>query len=224
MQNVAKRAWSIPWLGTRLLGERWNPSLLDTLAPSLKLWQKVAIALLFIGLLTLLGKARFYLPDNPVPITLQTFGVLLTGGVLGWRWGLFAIAGWYLLGMAGLPLFQGGGNGWAYVSGGLANAETGAHYVTGGYLIGFIIATWVAGVLSQRGWTHGRSLWPMLLSSLLIYLPGLLFLAAVSKGVTIENMFSLGMYPFIPGDLVKVMGASIVTGALWNIADHRAGK
>ena len=215
MQNVTHPARSIPWWGAGLFRGRWNPSLLDTLLPSLTLWQKLAIAVLFIGLLVALGRVRFYLPDNPVPITLQTFGVLLTGGILGWRWGLFAIAGWYLLGMAGLPVFKDGGNGWAYVSAG----------VTGGYLIGFIVAGWVVGVLAQRGWTHSRSLWPMLLGNLLIYLPGLLWLHFNDFGWPAEGeLFKSGMYPFIPGDLVKLMAASIVTGALWNVASRRAGE
>ena len=213
MQNVTHRTQSVPWWSAGLFRGRWNPSLLDTLLPSLAFWQKLAIALLFIGLLVALGRARFYLPDNPVPITLQTFGVLLTGGILGWRWGLLAIAGWYLLGMAGVPVFKDGENGWAYVSGG----------VTGGYLIGFILSGWVVGVLSQRGWTHGRSLWPMLLGGLLLYAPALLWLHYRDLGWPPEGeLFSKAMYPFIPGDLVKVMAASIVTGALWGMAGRRA--
>ena len=186
-------------------------------------WQKLAIALLFIGLLVALGRARFYLPGNPVPITLQTFGVFMTGAVLGWRWGIFSILGWYFLGMAGVPVFQGGGNGWAYVSGMTS--------VTGGFLIGFILSVGLVGFLSQRGWTHSRALWPILLASLLLYVPGLLFWFSApindvlpdAYQLTSSTLFQKGMYPFIPGDLVKVMGASIVTGVLWSVADRRRG-
>lgn len=224
MQGVAQRTWSIPRIGKELLGDRWHPSLLSYLYPSLTLRSKIAVSLIFVLLLTGLGQARFYLPDNPVPITLQTFGVLITGGILGWRWGFLSIIMWYLLGIAGLPMFQGGGSGWAYVSGGVSDPETGARYLTGGYLLGFMLATWMVGILSQRGWTHSRVLWPMLLSNLMIYLPGLLFLAIFSNAITLSNMFGIGMYPFIPGDLVKIMGASILTGALWKYADHRSDR
>ncbi len=195
-----------------LIGPR-TPPLIASLLPTATFVQKLAIAVLFIGLLVAFGRARFYLPDNPVPITLQTFGVLLTGGVLGWRWGSVSILGWYFMGMAGVPVFQGGGNGWAYVSG--------ATSVTGGFLIGFIACTWLVGFLSERGWTHSKSLWPMLLGALVIYIPGLLFWVAFSESLTLDNMLSRGMYPFIPGDLVKLAGASLATGVLWSVADRR---
>ena len=208
------------WNPRSLLGTP-NPSLMDSLLPSAVFWQRLAIALLFIGLLVALGRARFYLPDNPIPITLQTFGVLLTGGVLGFRWGMFSVLGWYFLGMAGVPVFQGGGNGWAYVSGGYNSS--GQQLLTGGYLIGIIACVALIGFLSQRGWTHSRTLWPILLGALIIYLPGVTFLAAFSESLNLGNMLSVGMYPFIPGDLVKLMGASMLTGALWILADRRRG-
>ena len=212
MQNVAARSRQISrWGIGSFIGAR-NPSLMQSLLPSASFWQKAAIALLFIGLLVAFGRARFYLPGNPVPITLQTFGVLLTAGVLGWRWGMVSILGWYFLGMAGVPMFQGGGNGWAYVSGS----------PTGGYLIGFILSVAFVGYLSQRGWNRGRSLWPILLGALLLYLPALLWLHYFDFGWPPEGqLFVAGMYVFMPGDLAKLMAAAVVTGALWAVADRR---
>ena len=201
-----KPAWR--WRVGTLLGPS-NPSLMEHAFPSAAFWQRLAISLVFIGLMVGFGRARFYLPDIPAPITLQTFGVLLTGGILGWRWGMVSILGWYFLGMAGTQVFQGGENGWAYVSGS----------PTGGYLIGFIASVAFVGYLSQRGWTHSRILWPMLGGALLLYLPGLLWLGAFDF-VAWDEVFSKGMYPFIPGDLVKLMGAALVTGALWTAADR----
>ena len=190
----------------------YNSSLMDSLFPSLNTLQRVAISLLFVGLLVSFGRATFYLPDNPVPITFQTTGVLLIGGVLGLRWGIFAILVYYLLGMAGVPVFKDGGNGWHYVTG----------TVTGGYLIGFVVASVLVGYLSQHGWNRGRSLWPMLLGSLSIYVPGLLWLHYFDFGWPAEGeLFSGGMYPFIPGDLVKLMIASLVVGFGWKLADRR---
>ena len=213
MEQAARRVRAIPRWNLRALLGRPNQPLMEALLPSATFWQKLVIALLFIGLLVALGRMRFYLPNNPVPITLQTFGVLLTGGVLGWRWGLSAVLGWYFMGMAGVPVFQGGGNGWAYVSG--------ATSLTGGYLIGFILCTGLVGFFSQRGWTHSRTLSPMLLSALLIYLPGLLFLASFAESIDAGNVFNVGMYPFIPGDLVKVIAAVLITSGLWTVADRR---
>ena len=196
-----------------LLGAYERP-LMEQLLPSSTTLHRFAIALLFVGILVAMGRARFYLPDNPVPITLQTFGVLAAGGVLGLRWGMFTILTYYFLGMAGVPVFKDGGNGWAYLSG----------TPTAGYIIGFIAATWLVGYLSQHGWSRARVLWPMLLGSLLVYVPGLLWLHYFDFGWPAPGeLFSAGMYPFIPGDLVKLMGAAIVVGGLWTLADRRRG-
>ena len=190
----------------------YNASLMDTLFPSINTLQRVAVSLFFVGLLVSFGRVTFYLPDNPVPISFQTTGVLLMGGVLGLRWGLFAVLVYYFMGMAQVPVFKDGGNGWDYVSG----------TATAGYLIGFIAAVPLVGYLSQRGWNRGRVLWPMLLGNLMIYVPGLLWLHYRDLGWPPEGeLFSAAMYPFIPGDLVKLMIASLVVGAGWAIADKR---
>ena len=212
MQMVAKSGQIIveakPW---SLIGPL-NQSLMDALFPSINIFHRVAISLLLVGVLVAFGRATFYLPGNPVPISFQTTGVLLMGGVLGLRWGLFAILVYYFLGMAGVPVFKDGGNGWAYVSGS----------VTAGYIIGFIASVPIVGYLSQHGWNRGRILWPMLLGNLFIYVPGLLWLHFFDLGWPAEGeLFKGGMYPFIPGDLVKLMLASVVVGFGWSIADRR---
>ena len=208
MQLVAKSTSVLvgakPWI---ILGPP-NLSLLESLFPGIKTLQKLLVTLAMVGLLIALARFRFYLPDNPVPITFQTFGVLLMGGVLGWRWGGLAILTYYLLGMAGAPVFQGGGNGWHYVSG----------TATGGYLIGFVVSTILIGYLSQRGWNRGLSLWAMLLGNLLIYVPGLLWLYFFDFGWPAEGeLFKAGMYPFMPGDLIKLMLAAMVVGLGWKL-------
>lgn len=195
-----------------IVGSR-SPSLFDSLFPTATTWHRVIAAIALAGLTALLAQGRFFLPDNPVPITFQTYGVLLTGGLLGLRWGLASAVLYYLAGMAGLPVFQSGGNGWQYV----------AHGATGGYLLGFILATGVTGFLSERGWNRGASLWPMTLSALLVYGPGLIWLAVFDFGWPAEGqLFSSGMYPFIPGDVVKLMLAAVSIGLLWRVADHRS--
>ena len=89
-----------------------EPSLFDRLLPGAKIWQKSAAVVIGIIMVSLLAQARFYLPDNPVPVTLQGFGVLMLGGVLGWRLGLASAIGYYLVGMAGLPVFAKSNEGW----------------------------------------------------------------------------------------------------------------
>ena len=186
--------------------------LFDRLVPNAGIWHKLVAAVSAIALVSLLAQARFYLPDNPVPITLQGFGILMIGGILGWRLGLISAIGYYLVGAAGLPVFANGNEGWDYV----------VHGVTGGYLIGFILSAGLIGYLSQHGWNRGRSLWPMLLGSLLIYLPALIWLSVFEFSWPAEGeLFSAAMYPFIPGDLVKLMTAAVITGGLWRIVDRK---
>ena len=194
-----------------LIGPR-NPSLMEALFPSINTLQRVAVALALVGVLVGFGRATFYLPDNPVPISFQTTGVLLIGGVLGLRWSLFAILAYYLLGMAGVPVFKDGGNGWHYVSA----------TVTAGYIIGFVAAAPLVGYLTEHGWNRRLVLWPILLGSLIVYVPGLLWLHYFDFGWPPDGeLFSKGMYPFIPGDLVKLIIASVAVGGLWTLADWR---
>ena len=190
-----------------------NPSLMDALFPSINTLQRIAVSLLLVGVLVGFGRATFYLPGNPVPISFQTTGVLLIGGVLGLRWGLAAILFYYFIGMAGVPVFKDGGNGWHYVSA----------TVTAGYIIGFIAAVPIVGYLSQRGWNRSGVLWPMLLASLFLYLPALLWIETHDFGWPAEGeLFKSAMYVFIPGDLVKLMLASLAVGLGWSIADSRS--
>lgn len=206
--SLANRSWK-RWM---LIEEEKSPSLMESLVPGISLAGKIAFTVAFIIALALLARGKFYLPDNPVPITFQTFGVLMMGGVLGWRWGALGAVGYYLVGMAGLPVFQSGNNGWDYV----------AHGATGGYLLGFILSTILVGYLSQHGWNRSRSLWPMLLGALLLYIPALIWLSVFDFGWPADGeLFSSAMYPFIPGDLVKLMLASVVLGAAWRYVDHR---
>ncbi|NQW16935.1 MAG: biotin transporter BioY [Chloroflexi bacterium] len=206
--SVATRSWK-RWV----LLEDETPSLLESLIPGINVIGKIAVTVAFIAAVALLARGKFFLPDNPVPITFQTFGILMMGGVLGWRWGAVAGVGYYLVGMAGLPVFQSGNSGWTYVAEG----------VTGGYLIGFILATVLVGYLSQHGWNRSRSLWPMLLATLLLYAPALIWLSVFEFSWPAEGeLFSAAMYPFLPGDLVKLMLASVVVGAAWRYIDHRS--
>ncbi|MQG87266.1 MAG: biotin transporter BioY [SAR202 cluster bacterium] len=203
---IARRAERFSLLGPS------EPSLFDRYIENSTSWHKGLAIVTGIVLVSLLAQARFYLPDNPVPITLQGFGILMMGSVLGWRLGTASAIGYYLVGMAGLPVFANGGEGWDYV----------IHGATGGYLLGFILAAGIVGYLSQHGWNRGRSLWPMMLGSLLIYFPALIWLTVFDFGWPAEGqLFSQALYPFLPGDILKLMAAAAVSGGLWRIVDNK---
>jgi biotin transport system substrate-specific component len=189
-----------------------EPSLFERLVPGANSWHKSAAVVGGIILVALLAQARFFIPDNLVPVTLQGFGILMLGGVLGWRLGLASAFGYYLVGMVGLPVFANGGEGWDYV----------IHGVTGGYLLGFILAAGVVGYLSQRGWNRGRVLWPMLIGSLLIYAPALIWLSVFDFTWPPEGkLLSNALYPFLAGDILKLIAAAAVTGGLWRFVDSK---
>jgi len=189
-----------------------EPALIERLIPGLNLWQKSVAVVAGVALVALLAQVRFFIPDNPVPITLQGFGILMMGGVLGWRLGLASAALYYIVGLVGVPVFAKGGNGWEYVMEG----------VTGGYLIGFVLSAAVVGYLSQRGWNRGLSLWPMMIGSLLIYVPALIWLTFFDFSWPAEGrLLSSAVYPFIPGDTLKLIAAAIALGAMWRLVDRK---
>jgi biotin transport system substrate-specific component len=160
-----------------------------------------------VALLSLSAQLRFPLPFTPVPLTGQTFAVLLVGASLGSRLGVTSIAGYWLIGACGLPVFNGGSAGWAVVSG-----------PTGGYIIGFAAAAFVVGWFAERGWDRGpKVIVPMLLGEALIYLFGLPWLAFF---VGPREVLQTGLLPFIPGDLLKVLAASLALPAGWSASER----
>lgn len=229
---------SAPAYGT--LG-RVDRSLFDTLFPNGRVRHRVIASVFFIALIFVCAKARFYLPENPTPITLQTFGVLLTGGVMGWRWGMGAVLGYIALGALGLPMFA-SSDPWALRTP-LEAWNASITGVTGGYIIGFLVAAGVTGFLSQIvfthsgslwtvallkamqdaiiGFTHSGSLWAVALGGLLLYVPALIWLSVFDFGWPADGrLFIDGMYVFMPGDIVKMLAAAGVITALWDRGDR----
>jgi biotin transport system substrate-specific component len=149
---------------------------------------------------------------TPVPITGQTFAVLLSGAALGWRAGAASQGLYLVLGAVGLPFFRGGEGGWEIVSG-----------ATGGYLIGFIAAAALVGYLAERrGDRAVRTAVPVfLLGSVVIYAFGVPWLAA-SLGVSVAEALRLGLVPFIAGDLIKIGLAGLALPAAWRLIDRTA--
>ena len=213
---------SAPAYGALGTLRRVDKSLFDTLFPNAHTGHRVLASVLLIALMFACAKARFYLPENPTPITLQTFGVLLTGGVMGWRWGAGAVLGYIGLGALGLPMFA-SSDLWAFRTPVDAWSASIAG-VTGGYIIGFVVAAAVTGYLSQLGFTHSGSLWPVALGGLALYIPALVWLSVMDFGWPAEGkLFVDGMYIYMPGDIVKMLGASVVVTGLWNHGERLKG-
>lgn len=200
-----------------------GPSLFDALLPDAKTWHKVVAVVVAVALIVACAKFRFYLPQNPTPVTLQTFGVLMAGSVLGWRWGGAAVLAYIALGALGAPVFA-SQDPLDFRMPAVAWSDT-VMGVTGGYIIGFLVASGVAGACSQLGFTHRDSLWGILLGGLLLYVPAIVWLAAFDFGWPLDGRLLMdGMYIYLPGDVLKILAAASVTWGLWVWADRRTGR
>ncbi len=158
--------------------------------------------------------AQASIPTQPVPITLQTLGVLLVGAALGSRLGFLALVAYLLEGLA-LPVFAGGKT-WAATS------------FTAGYLVAFPLAAFLVGYLVERFGTD-RSPWKtlvaMLLANLVIYALGVpwlgYMLAGIGKYAGVEAVLQAGMIPFLAGDLVKAVIAAALLPTAWRLIGRR---
>ena len=164
----------------------------------------------FIAFTALGAFVRIPLPFTPVPITLQTFFVLLAGALLGKRLGTLSQLGYVLLGGLGLPIFAGATGGLILLFG-----------PTGGYFLGFILAAYVVGrVLSIKEKANfGWVVLAMAVGSLIIYLLGAIHLALFAH-LGVKKALLLGVFPFIPGDILKLLAAS----SLYCKLQERAGQ
>ena len=171
-------------------------------------------ALLIMGasvMTALAAQIAIPLPWTPVPVTGQSFAVLLTGMVLGSRRGFLALALYLAEGAAGLPVFAGGGAGTALLLG-----------PTGGYLIAFPLAAALTGFLAERSWDRRllSTLAAMLIGSSVIFAGGLAWLA---RFVPPGQLLVTGLIPFIPGDVVKALLAALAFPFAWDRINRRSG-
>ncbi len=151
------------------------------------------------------------LPWTPVPITGQTFAVLLVGATLGARRGALAMLLYLAEGAAGLPVFAG-----------LSGGVTTLFGPTGGYLLAFPLAAFVTGALAERGWDRRfvTMLAAMLLGGATIFALGL---AVLSRFVPGDQLVWAGLLPFVPGDLLKSSLAALAFPAAWKAARRLGG-
>ncbi|HEY8800213.1 MAG TPA: biotin transporter BioY [Candidatus Limnocylindrales bacterium] len=174
------------------------------------------IALIGVGALLIFATSRISIPipGSPVPITGQTFGVLLVGGALGFRRGLSSIALYVLVGLIGLPFFAEGKGGVAVILG-----------ATGGYLVGFLLAGSLVGRLAELGWDRRLfgALGAMAIGNVVIYLVGVPWLMAVAH-MDLATGIAKGLTPFLIGDAIKLILAAAAFPTAWWIVGRRAGE
>ena len=164
------------------------------------------VALVGTGLLTL--SAKINVPFYPVPMTMQTFAVLVIGMVFGWKLGAATVSIYIIEGMFGLPVFAGTpakGVGLAYMAG-----------PTGGYLIGFLLASTLVGYLGEKGFDRNfvMTLIAMLTGVMVIFVMGYLWLAHL---IGPEKAFQFGVLPFLWAEVFKIALAALVLPACWKL-------
>ena len=174
----------------------------------------LADALLVVaGAALVAGCAQIVIERWPVPITGQTFGVLLVGASLGSLRGLASVGLYVLAGLAGAPIYQHQNHGVEYFLG-----------PTGGYLIGFVVAAALIGWLAEQRWDRRLSsaVAAMLTGNVVIYLFGLPWLAA-ELDAGFKETLEAGLYPFVVGDLLKLYLAGALLPAAWWAVDRAKG-
>ena len=195
--------------------QAYVPTLLEVLSPRLSRPAAAArnVALAIAGSLLLTLSAKLQIPFWPVPMTMQTFVVLVLGTAFGWRLGAATVALYLLEGALGLPVFAGTperGIGLAYMMG-----------PTGGFLAGFLVAAWLAGALAERGWSSSFLLSgaAMVAGHVVILAAGVAWLSAL---VGLEKAIALGLMPFLVTTLVKCALGAVSIPLIWRAFGRNA--
>lgn len=174
--------------------------------------RSVSLAVAF-SLLTALA-AQIVIPVGPVPITAQTFAVLLTGALLGSRLGAMAMIIYLVEGAAGLPFFYGGHGGLGHLFG-----------PTGGYLVAFPAAAFITGAFAENGWDKRffTAVVAMAVGSVIIILTGWAWFSIVMQASP-TTAFQISVARFIPGDIIKILLAAAALPAGWALLKRKASQ
>ena len=179
--------------------------MIDAVWPRPAIARELALVLGGSLLIALAAQIRIVLPFSPVPVTGQTFAVLLLGALYGSRRGAATVATYITLGVLGLPVFAGGAAGLARFLG-----------PTAGYLTGFVVAAFMVGLLSERGWD--RKPWTtaasMIIGNVVIYIVGITWL---SRFIGWGAVLSSGVLPFLAGDALKIALATVLLPIGWRL-------
>ena len=187
----------------------------DVLRPCEKRYAWLYDAVLIISgsaLIGLCAQAAVKLPFSPVPVTGQTFAVLMAGALLGRRRAALCVLAYVTEGAAGLPVFAMGKSGPAALAG-----------PTGGYLLGFVVAAYLTGLLAEKKWDRHitTTILAMLIGNIVIYAFGLIWLSCLMGPGRI--VLDVGLYPFIIGDVLKTLTAAIILPSGWKLLGENTG-
>ena len=171
--------------------------------------------LVLVGIAALAIFAKIKVPMYPVPITMGTFALLTIGAAYGPRLGMATIIGYMLVGALGFDVFAGSSaeaSGLTYMMGG-----------TGGYLVGYILATLALGMAARAGWDRsvGKMALAMLIGNALIYIPGLIWLGQLYGWD--QPILAWGLTPFLIGDALKLALAAVLVPGLWKLIGNARG-
>lgn len=171
--------------------------------------------LVILGIAALAIFAKIKVPMWPVPITMGTFAVLTIGAAYGPRLGLTTILGYMIVGALGFDIFANSTaelNGLSYMMGG-----------TGGYLVGYVLATVALGMAARAGWdrSFGKMALALLVGNALIYVPGLIWLGQLYGWD--KPILAWGLTPFLVGDVLKLGLAAMLVPGLWKMLGNARG-
>ncbi len=185
-------------------------TLIDAALAPLDWTRSVSLAVVF-SLLTALA-AQIVIPIGPVPITGQTFAVLLTGALLGSRLGAMAMIVYLVEGGVGLPFFYGGSGGIGHILG-----------PTGGYLVAFPAAAFITGSFAENGWDKRfvTAVAAMAVGSIVILLAGWVWFSVLMH-TPLPAAFKLSVAPHIAGDVIKILLAAAVLPTGWAVLRRKA--
>ena len=177
--------------------------------PKTGLLADVLLVCLGAGLISGAAQISFHIPGTPVPVTGQTFAVLLVGASLGTARGGTSAMLYLLLGLVA-PVYASGHEGWSIITG-----------ASGGYLVSYPIVAALTGYLAEKRWDRkfSSAVGAMLTGNVVIYLIGVPWLAVVLN-TDFEKSMEYGLYPFIPGDLLKLYLAAAALPAAWKFANR----
>jgi len=181
--------------------------------PRSSLLADILLVLAGTGFVALAAQVTIELPFTPVPISGQTFAVVLVGASLGALLGLASLGLYLFVGALGAPVYAEGEGGWAVLTG-----------PTGGYIVGFCCAAALVGWMAQQRWDRrfNSAVAAMLTGNVVIYLFGLPWLAR-EIGTGLEGTLEAGLYPFVVGDLLKLYLAGALLPSAWKLVERMRG-
>jgi biotin transport system substrate-specific component len=209
-----------PGLEPRTLADVLVPAGLATRIGSVA--RDLVIVVVGAVLIALTANFSIPVPGSPVPVTGQTFSVLLVSGALGSRRGIAAVGLYLLMGLF-LPVYAEHRSGVGVFG---SVQSDGIHFgATGGYLVGFLVASAIVGRLAEIGWDRrlGTAVAAMLVGNVLIYAIGLPWLALAAH-LGLQDTLMKGLYPFVLGDALKLMLAGALLPAGWWLVSRRPSE